>query len=87
MIGNDAMQQFIQDALEAIEYQPVRLLDVLIKCQAHFQHVPRAAIDSLAAALQLPRAQIIAVIEFYSFLHLKPQGQYQILLSDSTTVS
>lgn len=79
------MQQFIQTVLAEIEYQPVRLIEALRKCQAHFHFIPSECIDQFAEALHLPRTQIIAVIEFYSFLHLKPQGSYEILISDSIT--
>lgn len=79
------MQQFIQTVLAEIEYQPVRLIEALRKCQAHFHFIPSEFIDQFAEALHLPRTQIIAVIEFYSFLHLKPQGSYEILISDSIT--
>ena len=79
------MQQFIQTVLAEIEYQPVRLIEALRRCQTHFHYIPRECIDQFAAVLLIPRTQIIAVIEFYSFLHLKPQGQYEILISDSIT--
>ena len=79
------MQQFIQKVLSEIEYQPVRLLEALRQCQAHFHYIPAECIDQLSANLQLPRTQIIAVIEFYSFFHLTPQGCYEILISDSIT--
>ena len=79
------MQQFIQTVLAEIEYQPVRLIEALRRCQTHFHYIPRECIDQFAAVLLIPRTQIIAVIEFYSFLHLKPQGHYEILISDSIT--
>jgi [NiFe] hydrogenase diaphorase moiety large subunit len=79
------MEQFIQKALEAAEYQPVRLLQILTDVQDQYRHIPEQAIDLLAEKLQIPRTQIISVIEFYSFFHLQPQGQYDILISDSIT--
>lgn len=79
------MQKFIQSVLSEIEYQPVRLIEALRKCQGHFHFIPLECIERFAEALHLPRTQIIAVIEFYSFLHLKPQGSYEILISDSIT--
>ena len=79
------MQKFIQSVLSEIEYQPVRLIEALRKCQEHFHFIPLECIERFAEALHLPRTQIIAVIEFYSFLHLKPQGSYEILISDSIT--
>ncbi len=79
------MQMFIQEVLATIEHQPVRLLTILRKIQNRYRHIPLAAIEQLAEALAIPRTQIIAVVEFYSFFHLTPQGRYEILLSDSIT--
>lgn len=79
------MKTFIQKVLTAADYQPARLLTILRALQAEYQHIPIDAIDILADTLNIPRTQIIAVVEFYSFLHLTPQGRYDILISDSIT--
>ncbi|MCK9607747.1 MAG: NAD(P)H-dependent oxidoreductase subunit E [Methylomonas sp.] len=79
------MKTFLTTILTDADYQPVRLLSLLRKIQSHYQHIPAEAIDILADALHIPRTQIIAVVEFYSFLHLTPQGRYDILISDSIT--
>ena len=79
------MKNFIDSVLAEVDYQAVRLLEILHTIQAQYQHIPAAAIDYLAAALRIPRSNIIANIEFYSFFHLTPQGRYEILLSDSIT--
>lgn len=79
------MKTFLQTILAEADYQPVRLLTLLRQTQSQYQHIPAEAIDILADALQIPRTQIIAVVEFYSFLHLTPQGRYDILFSDSIT--
>ncbi len=79
------MQTFIQTVLAEADFKAERLLQMLRAVQAQYQHIPALAIESLAEALHIPRSQIIAVAEFYSFFHLTPQGQYDILLSDSIT--
>lgn len=79
------MKTFIQKVLTDADYQPARLLTILRALQAEYQHIPIDAIDILADTLNIPRTQIIAVVEFYSFLHLTPQGRYDILISDSIT--
>ena len=79
------MKTFIHKVLTDTDYQPVRLLSILRAIQAEYQHIPATAIDVLVDALNIPRTQIIAVVEFYSFLHLTPQGRYDILISDSIT--
>ena len=79
------MKTFLQKVLTEADYQPFRLLGILRKVQAQYQHIPPEAIDILAEVLNIPRTQIIAVAEFYSFLHLTPQGRYDILISNSIT--
>lgn len=79
------MKSFIETVLAHAEQQPVRLLEMLRAIQAKYQHIPAPAIEQLANTLNLPRSQIIAVCEFYSFLHLTPQGCYEVLISDSIT--
>lgn len=79
------MKTFVDKVLEQAEFQPARLLEILRAVQAEFRHIPELAIALIAAGLQIPRTQIIAVAEFYSFLHLTPQGRYDLLISDSIT--
>ncbi|MEY4719566.1 MAG: hypothetical protein RL563_2184, partial [Pseudomonadota bacterium] len=79
------MKSFIQSVLTDADSQPQRLLTILRSVQAKYQHIPEQAIEMIAESLQIPRTQIIAVAEFYSFLHLTPQGRYDILISDSIT--
>lgn len=79
------MRSFIQTVTDKYEAAPVRLLHILRELQAEFQHISPEAIELLASSLNIPRTDIISVIEFYSFLHLIPQGKYQLLISDSIT--
>jgi len=79
------MKNFIQTVVAEAEYQPVRLLQILREIQTQYQHIPADAIVYLAEMLNIPKTRIIAVIEFYSFFHLTPQGRYDILISDSIT--
>jgi [NiFe] hydrogenase diaphorase moiety large subunit len=79
------MEQFIACLAEKYAYQPTRLLQILRDVQAAYQHIPHATIEMLAELLQIPRTRIIAVAEFYSFLHLTPRGRYDILISNSIT--
>jgi len=79
------MKTFLDAVLAKADYQAVRLLSILREVQSHYQHIPNQAIERLAEALDIPRSQIISVVEFYSFLHLTPQGRYDILVSDSIT--
>ncbi len=79
------MKKFIQVQFEDKNYQASYLLEILHEIQFRFQHIPQLAIDLIAEQLKIPRTRIISVIEFYSFFHLEPQGQYQLYISDSIT--
>ncbi|MCX7087488.1 MAG: NAD(P)H-dependent oxidoreductase subunit E [Methylococcales bacterium] len=79
------MKQFIHDLAKLHEGQATHLLQILRDVQARFHYIPDAAIEQLAVLLSIPRTHIIGVVEFYSFLHLTPRGQYELLLSDSIT--
>ncbi len=85
MIKGKIMQSFIQAVINKYEASPVRLLHILREVQAEFQHISPEAIELIASGLNIPRTQIISVVEFYNFLHLTPRGKYDILISDSIT--
>ncbi len=67
------------------EPQATQLLQHLCKIQREYSHIPEAAVQSLARKLCLSEVQVIGVIEFYSFLQSEPQGDFDILFSDSIT--
>jgi [NiFe] hydrogenase diaphorase moiety large subunit len=79
------MKQFIQDLAETNRYQATHLLHILREVQSHYHYIPEAAIEQIAELLNISRTQIIGVVEFYSFFHLTPRGQYDLLISDSIT--
>ncbi len=79
------MKEFIFDLATIYGNQPTHLLQILRAVQSRFHHVPEKAIEDIAALLHIPRTRIIAVAEFYSFLHLSPRGRYELLISDSIT--
>ncbi|MDD2723219.1 MAG: NAD(P)H-dependent oxidoreductase subunit E [Methylovulum sp.] len=79
------MRQFIQDLAAKHGYQSTHLLAMLRAVQSRYRHVPEEAIGQLAECLHIPRTQVIGVVEFYSFFHLQPRGQYELLISDSIT--
>jgi len=79
------MKQFIQDLLETHRYQATHLLHILRAVQSRYHYIPEAAIEQIATLLNISRTQIIGVVEFYSFFHLTPRGQYELLISDSIT--
>lgn len=62
---------------------PDRLLQYLCTIQYVYSHIPEMAIQLLADKLDTPPVQIVAVIDFYAFLHKEPRGDFDILFSDN----
>ncbi|MBM4206929.1 MAG: NADP oxidoreductase [Gammaproteobacteria bacterium] len=79
------MEEIITKISQRYDHDPVNLLQILRIIQAEYHHIPDAAIEQLAKLLSIPRTHILAVAEFYSFLHLAPRGRYELLVSDSIT--
>jgi [NiFe] hydrogenase diaphorase moiety large subunit len=79
------MKVFIQELTEKYHHQATYLLQMLREVQSRYQYVPEGAIEQLAEQLHIPRTRIVSVVEFYSFLHLAPRGQYELLISNSIT--
>jgi [NiFe] hydrogenase diaphorase moiety large subunit len=79
------MRPFIQDLAEKNHHQATHLLQILRAIQSRYHYVPEDAIEQLAGLLHIPRTRIISAVEFYSFFHLTPRGQYELLISDSIT--
>ena len=61
------------------------LLHVLFNEQQKSLHISNEAINTIAAQLNLPRAQVESVVEFYSFFHRIPRGRFDILFSNCTS--
>lgn len=61
------------------------LLQMLREVQASRSYVPEEAIQFFAHVLRVPISEVRGCVEFYSFLHTTPRGQYDIYFSDSVT--
>lgn len=61
---------------------PAKLLQILREIQAVFTHIPEEAARAVATGLWIPLTEVKGVIDFYSFLHAEPGGQYDLLVSD-----
>jgi len=62
-----------------------KLLQILREVQEYSGYIDRAAVGYLSSLLGIPRSRIESVASFYSFLHLKPNGEYRVLFSDNIT--
>ena len=79
----------VQNFLDAIPAQhrkdPHALLQILIRIQHAYHHVPREAAKRLADEMEIPLVRVQGLISFYSFLSAEPQGDYVIHFSDNIT--
>jgi [NiFe] hydrogenase diaphorase moiety large subunit len=64
---------------------PTALLQILREAQEIEGWLPPATLTHVARQLGLPRARVVGVAGFYSFLHLKRAGRYRVLFSDNVT--
>jgi [NiFe] hydrogenase diaphorase moiety large subunit len=71
--------------LEQWGREPRNLLQVLIRVQQTYSHIPTTAVEQIAAALSVTPAHVHGLIGFYSFLHSEPRGTYDVLFSDNIT--
>jgi [NiFe] hydrogenase diaphorase moiety large subunit len=76
---------YLDPILVKHQHNPNNLLQILIEAQQHYGHIHTDAIAHLSEQLQFPRSKIEGVVGFYSFLYLKPQGEYRVLFSDNIT--
>lgn len=61
------------------------LLHVLHAHQQRYHYISDDAITEIADRLELPRTQVEAVTEFYSFFHRQPRGRFDILFSNCSS--
>ena len=76
---------FLDKLTSKIGNAPDILLQYLHALQEHYSYVPEDAIQLLSERLETPPVQIHAVIDFYSFLHKRARGEYDVRFSDNIT--
>jgi formate dehydrogenase subunit gamma len=83
MSGNrDIQDSALAETVTAISARhgdrPDRLIEILHELQAQVGYVPEAAVQPLATALNLSRAEVHGVISFYHDFHREPPGRHLI---------
>jgi [NiFe] hydrogenase diaphorase moiety large subunit len=79
----DTLDTFIGQLVAAAD--STELLQYLCEIQYRYSCIPPRAIELLSARLELPPAHITGVIDYYSFLHTTPRGEFDVMFSDSIT--
>jgi [NiFe] hydrogenase diaphorase moiety large subunit len=64
---------------------PEQVLQHLVAIQHGLNYIPEAAVEKLVGELGVTRSRIGAAVAFYSFLHDRPRGRFDILFSDNIT--
>ncbi|MBI5437480.1 MAG: NAD(P)H-dependent oxidoreductase subunit E [Nitrosomonadales bacterium] len=85
MTTTDDLPAFLDALLARHGNNPTNLLQILCETQDRQGCIPPPAINHLSQRLGIPRARIEGVAGFYSFLHLRPNGEYRVLFSDNIT--
>ena len=85
MDSNRQALDYTEALLAAERPHPGQLLQYLWRIQHRCGHIPEAVVGRLSSRLGVPLAEIRGVIDFYSFLHRLPRGDYQLLFSDNIT--
>ena len=75
----------VSDLLAEFHRDPGMVLQILRRLQIARNVITDSDVETIAESLNLPRTKIRALIDFYSFLHSSPRGQYDIYFSDSIT--
>ncbi len=85
MTTTDDLHVFLDALLARHGNNPTNLLQMLCETQERQGWIAPPTITYLAQRLGIPRARIEGVAGFYSFLHLRPNGEYRVLFSDNIT--
>jgi [NiFe] hydrogenase diaphorase moiety large subunit len=79
------LESCVDEAVKRWGNDSTHLLQVLREVQERCNHVPPAALDRIAARLDLPIARVRGVAHFYEFIATEPSGAYRVLFSDNVT--
>ena len=80
---DSSAKSYIQSVCQHYEASKSSLLQILIRIQFQFGWISPLAIGELGVQLQVTGGEVRSIIDFYSFLSTKYQGQYRVLLSNN----
>jgi len=79
------LEGFIAGLLPDAGNGHARLLQTLCSIQQRYSYIPEHAVHLLTDKIHIPPDEIRSVIDFYSFLHNEPRGDFDIVFSDNIT--
>jgi len=68
----------VEEILGRYPAEPASLIMVLQDLQAELRHVPDAALEQVAEALDVPRARVHSAVSFYKAFSTSPRGKHSI---------
>jgi [NiFe] hydrogenase diaphorase moiety large subunit len=77
------VDRFVDDLASRYSRDRRNLLQILRKVQDHYGCICDNALEAVGRAMRVPAMNVESVVEFYSFLHRTPRGQYDVLFSDN----
>ena len=83
MAQNMTREQRIEAVIEALQDKPGPLLPILHGIQDELGYIPPEAVPTIAARLNLSRAEVHGVIGFYHYFRQTPPGRHVIYLCRS----
>ncbi len=73
----------VTDALRRYSADSTRLMDILIDIQVAEGHIPREAVEQIAASLNMAEVDVEQTVSFYHFFSTEPRGRYTVYLNNS----
>jgi NADH:ubiquinone oxidoreductase subunit E len=73
----EALQK-MEEVIDKYKDVPGSLITVLHQVQGVLGFLPFLALKKIAKGLNLPEAEVLGVVTFYSFFSIKPRGKYII---------
>ncbi len=81
----ETSNELVREALDRYDYDRTYVLQMLRDLQLARNVITGDDIAGLSKGLNLPHTKVQALIDFYSFLHNRPRGAYDVYFSDSIT--
>jgi NADH:ubiquinone oxidoreductase subunit E len=82
-IVNGKVSEAVQAAI--LQYGPKReeLIPILSEVNRRLGYIPREAFEEIAAALRVPKSQLLSVASFYQMLSTQPRGRHVVQFCES----
>lgn len=84
VVSEEAMEKRLAPVFEGFTPGREALIPVLQAVQDELGYLPREAIDSVAAFLNVPVSNVYGVVTFYTQFYQEPQGKHKVKVCQGT---